>query len=44
MNPIHHFAFADFARALENLENTFRNEADRYLLWVRLFYGDIKSI
>ena len=32
MNPTHHFAFADFARALENLENTFRNEKDRYLL------------
>jgi type II secretory pathway predicted ATPase ExeA len=26
------FAFADFARALENLENAFRNENDRYLL------------
>ncbi len=32
MNPTTHFAFADFARAIENLENTFRNEADRYLL------------
>ncbi len=32
MNPTHHFAFADFARALENLENTFRNDKDRYLL------------
>jgi len=32
MNPTHHFAFADFARALENLENTFRNNKDRYLL------------
>ena len=26
------FAFADFVRALENLENTFRNQHDRYLL------------
>jgi type II secretory pathway predicted ATPase ExeA len=32
MNPTTHFAFADFARTIENLENTFRNEADRYLL------------
>ena len=32
MNPTTHFVFADFARAFENLENTFRNEADRYLL------------
>ena len=32
MNPTTHFAFADFARAIENLENSFRNEADRYLL------------
>jgi len=32
MNTTHHFAFADFVRALENLENTFRNEADHYLL------------
>ena len=32
MNPTAYFAFADFVRALENLENTFRNEADRYLL------------
>jgi type II secretory pathway predicted ATPase ExeA len=32
MNPTNHFAFADFVRARENLENTFRNEADRYLL------------
>ncbi len=32
MNPTHHFAFADFVRALENLEKTFRNEQDRYLL------------
>ena len=32
MNPTHHFAFTDFARALENLENTFRNDKDRYLL------------
>jgi type II secretory pathway predicted ATPase ExeA len=32
MNPTTHFIFADFARAIENLENTFRNEADRYLL------------
>jgi predicted ATPase len=32
MNPTTHFAFADFARALENFENTFRNETDRYLL------------
>jgi type II secretory pathway predicted ATPase ExeA len=31
MNP-NFFAFADFVRALENLENTFRNEHDRYLL------------
>ncbi len=32
MNPTTHFAFADFARVIENLENTFRNETDRYLL------------
>jgi type II secretory pathway predicted ATPase ExeA len=32
MNPTTHFAFADFARAIENLENAFRNEPDRYLL------------
>ena len=32
MNPTKHFAFADFVRALENLEKTFRNEQDRYLL------------
>jgi len=32
MKPTHYFAFADFVRALENLENTFRNEHDRYLL------------
>jgi len=32
MNPTQHFAFADFARALENLENAFRNDKDRYLL------------
>lgn len=32
MNPTNHFAFADFVRALENLEKTFRNEQDRYLL------------
>ena len=32
MNPNTHFAFADFARVIENLENSFRNEADRYLL------------
>lgn len=31
MNP-NFFAFADFVRAVENLENTFRNEHDRYLL------------
>ena len=29
---MNHFAFVDFARALENLENTFRNQQDRYLL------------
>lgn len=32
MKQIDHFAFADFVRALENLENAFRNENDRYLL------------
>jgi type II secretory pathway predicted ATPase ExeA len=32
MNPTTYFAFADFARVIENLENSFRNEADRYLL------------
>ena len=32
MNPTKHFAFADFVRTLENLEKTFRNEQDRYLL------------
>jgi general secretion pathway protein A len=32
MNPTTYFAFADFVRALENLENTFRNQQDRYLL------------
>jgi type II secretory pathway predicted ATPase ExeA len=32
MKPTHYFAFVDFVRALENLENTFRNEHDRYLL------------
>jgi type II secretory pathway predicted ATPase ExeA len=32
MNPTHHFAFADFVRVLENLENTFRHHHDRYLL------------
>lgn len=32
MNPTAYFAFADFVRALENLENTFRNDNDRYLL------------
>ena len=33
MNPTTYFAFADFVRALENLENTFRNDKDRYLLF-----------
>ena len=32
MNPTNYFAFADFVRTFENLENTFRNQADRYLL------------
>ena len=32
MNPTAFFAFADFVRALENLENAFRNDDDRYLL------------
>jgi type II secretory pathway predicted ATPase ExeA len=32
MKPTTYFAFADFTRALENLENAFRNEDDRYLL------------
>ncbi|MDP2643718.1 MAG: ATP-binding protein [Desulfobacterales bacterium] len=32
MNPTSHFAFADFVRTLENLENTLRNQQDRYLL------------
>jgi len=32
MKPAAYFAFADFARALENLENAFRNENERYLL------------
>jgi len=32
MKPTAYFAFADFARALENLENAFRNENERYLL------------
>ena len=32
MNPSKYFAFADFVGALENLENAFRNEQDRYLL------------
>ena len=32
MNPTTYFAFTDFVRALENLENTFRNQQDRYLL------------
>jgi type II secretory pathway predicted ATPase ExeA len=32
MNPSSYFAFDDFARALENLENAFRNENDRYLM------------
>jgi type II secretory pathway predicted ATPase ExeA len=32
MNKTDYFAFADFARVLENLENAFRNENDRYLL------------
>jgi general secretion pathway protein A len=29
---MNYFAFTDFGRALENLENTFRNDNDRYLL------------
>jgi type II secretory pathway predicted ATPase ExeA len=29
---MNHFAFADFVRALENLQNTLQNEHDRYLL------------
>ncbi len=29
---MNYFAFADFRRALENLENAFRNDNDRYLL------------
>jgi type II secretory pathway predicted ATPase ExeA len=32
MNPSSYFAFDDFARALENLENAFRNDNDRYLM------------
>ena len=32
MNKTDYFAFADFARALENLENAFGNENERYLL------------
>ncbi len=32
MSPSRYFAFADFVRAFENLETTFRNEQDRYLL------------
>ena len=32
MNPIAHFAFADFTRAIESLEHTLRSEHDRYLL------------
>jgi general secretion pathway protein A len=32
MNSTPYFAFTDFVRALENLENTFRNQQDRYLL------------
>lgn len=32
MKPTRYFAFADFARAFENLENTLRSEQDRYLL------------
>jgi type II secretory pathway predicted ATPase ExeA len=32
MNNTQYFAFADFARALENLQTSFRNEQERYLL------------
>jgi type II secretory pathway predicted ATPase ExeA len=32
MNPSTYFAFADFSRVLENLENAFGNDMDRYLL------------
>jgi type II secretory pathway predicted ATPase ExeA len=32
MNPSSYFAFDDFARALENLQNAFGNENDRYLM------------
>ena len=32
MNKTDYFAFVDFARALENLENAFKSENDRYLL------------
>jgi len=32
MNKTRYFAFADFVRALESLEATFRNEQERYLL------------
>jgi type II secretory pathway predicted ATPase ExeA len=32
MNPSDYFAFADFTRVLEHLENAFKNDIDRYLL------------
>jgi len=32
MNPSDYFAFADFARVLENLENAFLNDMEHYLL------------
>jgi MSHA biogenesis protein MshM len=32
MNQTPYFAFSDFVRVLETLENTFRNQQDRYLL------------